>query len=139
MIAALQLPFRTQSLHRSFFTSFPLYFFPCHPRLRGLCRGAFVSLESSASSTPSDSPFTTCLPRAPRGHSPLTPLKSAHPKNAPITPLQSALTKKAGGRRAPSLLSVLYSRPPITSSHLCLCLLFLLSSPPQGENTHVCK
>src|ERR1700676_2279965 len=25
------------------------------------------------------------------------------------------------------------------SSHLCLCPVFLLSSPPQGENAHVCK
>src|SRR5580692_6771890 len=61
MIAALQPPFRSQSLHPSFFTSFGLYSFPRAPRFPALCRGAFMPLAPSASSlsTPCGSPLTS--------------------------------------------------------------------------------
>jgi hypothetical protein len=153
MIAAIHSRLRLHSLHHSFFTSlFPLYFFPCDPRLPRLCRGAFTSLASSASSstTRSCSPLTARLPRDPWGHSPLARdnpfrIRTYKKTGEGVPPKPTHSPRSSASPRYPSLFSVsLFFSILLTTQYslltlpiFCLSLVFLLSSPPNTENANV--
>src|SRR5580704_9042469 len=99
--------------------------------------------------TRSCSPLTARLPRTPRSPSPLArdnpfrfhtsakdtcnPFRFRTSKTQNLKSFRIRTYKNPGRGEDLSPLTI----PCPTSSHLCLCLLFLLSSPPQGENTHV--
>src|ERR1700675_318224 len=110
MIAALQLPFQSQSLHHSFFTSLiPYFVFPSH-------------LHSTR--LPSSPLCERPLPQPGEGVSgsvrrALSPLESAHPKNPSVTPLQSRLpkTQHLTSFRIRTYKKAPGGRGPITTRH----------------------
>src|ERR1700675_3013443 len=110
MIAALQLPFQSQSLHHSFFTSLiPYFVFPSH-------------LHSTR--LPSSPLCERPLPQPGEGVSgsvrrALSPLESARPKNPSVTPLQSRLpkTQHLNSFRIRTYKKAPGGRGPITTRH----------------------
>jgi hypothetical protein len=160
MLAGFHLPFRSQSLHRSFFTSFPLCFSSCDPRPLGRCPGAFMSLGSSDSSPITrsysplgDNPFRI---RTSAKHA-LNPFTIRTSKTQNLKSFRIRTHKKTGRGRVPvtitnsprsahsaslryffsSLSTTHYSL--LTSPIFCLRLIFLLSSTPNRENAYVSK
>src|ERR1700676_1761823 len=161
MIVALHLRFQSPSPHPSLLTSLPHYFFTV-VGAQLLC-ALFSSLRQAPAATRYGclcicavcvKSFRIRTSKNP----PVTPLQSALPKTQHLNPFRIRTYKKNRGGRGPitvthsprvsansasprchfSFLLTTHNSPPI-SSHLCLCLLFLLSSPPQGENAHVRK